>query len=208
MRIASWRDVDELDRMPRLRELRLSGNPLVADARGGGRFEVRGAAGPGWAGVAGGVVVVRDEGLEGWRLARSREVVPGRRRAGPAARPRACLVNPPAPQARCRILSYSINMKLLPRPRAPQIIARVGGLALLNGADVKPRERRDCELRYLQAVSAEEAACGEAQRAARRHWSLAPRIASRLGQRSARERVPRALGPHTACAKWLAAAVL
>lgn len=40
-RIASWRDVDELDKFPELRELRLSGNPLVADAKSGGRFEVR-----------------------------------------------------------------------------------------------------------------------------------------------------------------------
>lgn len=31
------------------------------------------------------------------------------------------------------------------------------GLTLLNGADVKPRERRDCELRYLQNVLADEA---------------------------------------------------
>jgi hypothetical protein len=31
-------------------------------------------------------------------------------------------------------------------------------LVLLNGADVKPRERRDCELRYLQNVLAERAA--------------------------------------------------
>ncbi|KAI8467428.1 MAG: hypothetical protein J3K34DRAFT_523747 [Monoraphidium minutum] len=78
-RVGSWRDVDELDGLPRLRELRLSGNPLVDDAKGGGRFE---------------------------------------------------------------------------------IVARVGGLVLLNGADVKPRERRDCELRYLHAVAAEEAEAG------------------------------------------------
>lgn len=38
-----------------------------------------------------------------------------------------------------------------------QVIGRVGGLTLLNGADVKPRERRDCELRYLQNVLAEQA---------------------------------------------------
>jgi hypothetical protein len=33
--------VDELDKLPRLRELRLSGNPLVEEAKSGGRFEVR-----------------------------------------------------------------------------------------------------------------------------------------------------------------------
>lgn len=38
-----------------------------------------------------------------------------------------------------------------------QVIGRVSGLTLLNGADVKPRERRDCELRYLQNVLAEQA---------------------------------------------------
>jgi hypothetical protein len=31
----------------------------------------------------------------------------------------------------------------------------VSGLTLLNGADVKPRERRDCELRYLQTILAD-----------------------------------------------------
>lgn len=41
---------------------------------------------------------------------------------------------------------------------AAQVIGRVSGLVLLNGADVKPRERRDCELRYLQNVLAEQAA--------------------------------------------------
>jgi len=47
-KIASWRDVDEINKFPALRELRLSGNPLVADAKSGGRFEVgRWAAGSG-----------------------------------------------------------------------------------------------------------------------------------------------------------------
>lgn len=32
----------------------------------------------------------------------------------------------------------------------PQVIGRVARLTQLNGADVKPRERRDAELRYLQ----------------------------------------------------------
>jgi hypothetical protein len=39
-RIGSWADVDQLDCFPALRELRLSGNPLVAGAKSGGRFEV------------------------------------------------------------------------------------------------------------------------------------------------------------------------
>jgi hypothetical protein len=43
--IASWADVNQLDRFPALRELRLSGNPLVAGAKSGGRFEVRGGKG-------------------------------------------------------------------------------------------------------------------------------------------------------------------
>ena len=34
----------------------------------------------------------------------------------------------------------------------PQIIARLPGLDWLNGTPVKPRERRDAELRYLQTV--------------------------------------------------------
>lgn len=45
---------------------------------------------------------------------------------------------------------------------AAQVIGRVSGLVLLNGADVKPRERRDCELRYLQNVLAEQAAAAAA----------------------------------------------
>ncbi|WIA09989.1 hypothetical protein OEZ85_010201 [Tetradesmus obliquus] len=77
-RISSWADVDALNLLPRLAELRLSGNPLF-DAE---------------AGAAGG----------------------GRR--------------------------Y-------------EVIGRVAGLTLLNGADVKPRERRDCELRYLQTILAD-----------------------------------------------------
>jgi hypothetical protein len=36
-----------------------------------------------------------------------------------------------------------------------QVIGRVSELTLLNGADVKPRERRDCELRYLQTILAD-----------------------------------------------------
>ncbi len=40
-RISSWASVDELGRFPALRELRLTDNPLMADAKTGARFEVR-----------------------------------------------------------------------------------------------------------------------------------------------------------------------
>jgi hypothetical protein len=36
-----------------------------------------------------------------------------------------------------------------------QVIGRVHGLTLLNGADVKLRERRDCELAYYENILAE-----------------------------------------------------
>ena len=35
------------------------------------------------------------------------------------------------------------------------MIGRVSGVASLNGAEVRPRERRDSELRYLQHIAAE-----------------------------------------------------
>ncbi len=38
--ISSWRCVDQLARFPALADLRLSDNPLLADAKSGGRFEV------------------------------------------------------------------------------------------------------------------------------------------------------------------------
>lgn len=47
-----------------------------------------------------------------------------------------------------------------------QVIGRVAGLTLLNGAAVNPRERRDCELRYLQSVLAEQAEAAAAAAAA------------------------------------------
>lgn len=37
------------------------------------------------------------------------------------------------------------------------MIGRVGGLTLLNGADVKLRERRDSELRYIMYIAADAA---------------------------------------------------
>ncbi|KAG2487033.1 hypothetical protein HYH03_014279 [Edaphochlamys debaryana] len=57
-----------------------------------------------------------------------------------------------------------------------EVIARVSGLITLNGAAIRPRERRDAELRYLQHVAAEmEAAAGdETRRAAVR--SAHPRL--------------------------------
>jgi hypothetical protein len=39
--ISSWSDVDELDKLPALQELRLSGIPLLGQSKTGGRFEVR-----------------------------------------------------------------------------------------------------------------------------------------------------------------------
>ncbi|KXZ50051.1 hypothetical protein GPECTOR_18g31 [Gonium pectorale] len=85
--VADWRSVDQLDRFPALAEVRLTGNPVLAQSRTGGRFEV---------------------------------------------------------------------------------IGRVARLAGLNGAEVRPRERRDSELRYLQHIAAEMEAAGadEAARAA------------------------------------------
>ncbi|KAG2428537.1 hypothetical protein HYH02_014341 [Chlamydomonas schloesseri] len=93
--IADWASVNELDRFPALKELRLSGNPVLQTSKTGGRFEV---------------------------------------------------------------------------------IGRVSGIASLNGAEVRPRERRDSELRYLQHIAAEmEAAAGDdARRAAVR--SAHPRL--------------------------------
>ncbi len=51
-------------------------------------------------------------------------------------------------------------------PRPPQVIGRVAGLTSLNGAEVRPRERRDSELRYLQHVAAEMAAAAAAEQRA------------------------------------------
>jgi hypothetical protein len=44
-----------------------------------------------------------------------------------------------------------------------QVIARVHGLTLLNGADVKPRERRDSELCYVHSVLGDAAAAEHQQ---------------------------------------------
>lgn len=38
--LSTWADVDSLNRLPNLADLRLTGNPILNDARGGGRFEV------------------------------------------------------------------------------------------------------------------------------------------------------------------------
>jgi Leucine-rich repeat (LRR) protein len=38
--LSSWSDVDALHHFPALRELRLTGNPILATAKGGGRYEV------------------------------------------------------------------------------------------------------------------------------------------------------------------------
>ncbi|GFR48709.1 hypothetical protein Agub_g10665 [Astrephomene gubernaculifera] len=79
--IADWGSVDQLDRFPELKEVRLTGNPVLALSRTGGRFEV---------------------------------------------------------------------------------IGRVSRLRHLNGAEVRPRERRDSELRYLQHIAAEMEAAAAA----------------------------------------------
>lgn len=38
--LKSWSDVDSLNRLKHLTDLRLTGNPVLNDARGGGRYEV------------------------------------------------------------------------------------------------------------------------------------------------------------------------
>lgn len=38
--LSTWGDVDSLNRLPGLTDLRLSGNPILTEARGGGRYEV------------------------------------------------------------------------------------------------------------------------------------------------------------------------
>ena len=38
--LSSWGDVDSLNQLASLTDLRLSGNPILNDARGGGRYEV------------------------------------------------------------------------------------------------------------------------------------------------------------------------
>ena len=39
--LGSWSDVDSLNRLPGLTDLRLTGNPILKDVQGGGRYEVR-----------------------------------------------------------------------------------------------------------------------------------------------------------------------
>lgn len=90
--IADWPSVNALDALPHLRDLRLTGNPLLHYSRIGGRVECVG------------------------RLAR---------------------------------------------------------VARINGADVTPHERRDCELRYLREAAqrlADLGAAGEAEREAHPRW--------------------------------------
>lgn len=40
-KLSSWGDVDSLNRLTALTDLRLTGNPILNDAHGGGRYEVR-----------------------------------------------------------------------------------------------------------------------------------------------------------------------
>jgi hypothetical protein len=97
-----------------------------------------------------------------------------------------------------------------------QVIGRVSGLTLLNGADVKPRERRDCELRYLQNVLAEQAeataaaaAAGQKQQQESQQEAVAvqhPRVAQLMAQygqvRCAKQRLPlRTAGCHSKCSQ-------
>eukprot|EP00884_Botryococcus_braunii_P020395 jgi/Botrbrau1/7039/Bobra.0165s0062.1 len=81
--ISTWDSVDELDKFPRLKDVRLTGNALLQSGPSGARF---------------------------------------------------------------------------------QVIARVAGLEVLNGSEVRPQERRDAELRYLRVVlgSLQEANAEEA----------------------------------------------
>ncbi len=63
---------------------------------------------------------------------------------------------------------------------ALQVIGRVSGLTLLNGSDVKARERHDAELRYLQNVMSQlEQLGGTEERAAAQlqHPRLKPLLA-------------------------------
>jgi len=82
------------------------------------------------------------------------------------------------------ICTFFATLACLVSPHTPpQVIGRVSGLTLLNGADVKPRERRDCELRYLQNVLAEQAEAGasgngQQQQLMRQH----PRLAELQGK--------------------------
>ncbi|KAG1669876.1 hypothetical protein FOA52_012465 [Chlamydomonas sp. UWO 241] len=87
--LANWDQMHELDKFPSLRELRVTGNPVLGLSKSGGRFEV---------------------------------------------------------------------------------IGRVHGLTFLNGADVRARERKDSETRYLQNILAEveDAGPDEAAQAAAR----------------------------------------
>lgn len=100
-RLSSWSDVDALNRFPVLRELRLTGNPVLATAKGGGRYEV----------------------------GRHAHVCPLRLQPGKT----------------CTFV-YVASHRVL----CLQIVGRVAGLLHLNGAEIRPRERRDAELRYLQ----------------------------------------------------------
>ena len=159
--IADWREALRLARLPRLRRLHLSGNPIggvwyppqTCSGSGGSCAEAPGqqqqqqqqepqaaAAFPALEALL----------LGGCRLASWRDV--DALDAFPALRELRLSGNPlfEGPAAGARF----------------EAVARVGRLALLNGADVRPRERRDCELRYLQAVASEVAAAAAATSAA------------------------------------------
>ncbi|GIL78418.1 hypothetical protein Vretifemale_7882 [Volvox reticuliferus] len=137
--ISQWGSVDQLDRFPELREVRLTGNPVLTSSRGGGRFEVHSFPSPSWLGVT------------AWLV---RPVLP----------------NSSTRSARSRLFAFPSPPppSLLPPLSAAQVIGRVSKLTQLNGAEVRPRERRDAELRYLQHIATEmdRAGADESQRAA------------------------------------------
>lgn len=61
-----------------------------------------------------------------------------------------------------------------------QVIGRVSGLTLLNGSDVKARERHDAELRYLQNIMSQLEQLSDAQERAAaqlQHPRLKPLLA-------------------------------
>ncbi|PNH02433.1 Tubulin-specific chaperone E, partial [Tetrabaena socialis] len=63
-------------------------------------------------------------------------------------------------QQRQRQIHMLESARLVGLDVATVAIARVSGLASLNGAEIRPRERRDAELRYLQHCATEMAAAG------------------------------------------------
>lgn len=180
--IASWEEVLRLQWLPHLSRLHLSGNPLSSiyypstapSAHGTASADTPGVAAPppstgqpNSSASKAGAVAVSGTGLGLGPSTGSSGV--GTR---PAAVPFGCLSA--LFLGGCQLSGWA-NVDQLDRFPAPlrelrlsgnpllqgakaggrfEVIARVAGLTALNGADVRPRERRDAELRYLQDVAA------------------------------------------------------